>query len=128
MNVQIHFWNEDLFKVQTLYLTSRFFKCPNADNILSEFLEATEALPQKSMVMLSMDGPNTNWKVHKKLKSHCTEKEFPQIIEVGSCGLHVVHGTFQTGVRVTDWNLEKVLKAMWKLFNVTQLEEIFTFS
>ena len=117
MDVQICFWNENLYEVQTRYLTSRFFKRPNADNILHELLEATDGLPQKSMVMLSMDGPNTNWKVYENLKSHRTEKELPQIINVGSCGLHIVHGAFQTGVKATGWKSEKVLKAMWKLFN-----------
>jgi hypothetical protein len=117
MDVQIRFWNESLYEVQTRYLTSRFFRRPNADNILHELLEATDTLPQKSMVMLSMDGSNTNWKVYENLKSHRTEKEFPQIIDVGSCGLHVVHGAFQTGVKATGWKLEKVLKSMWKLFN-----------
>ena len=97
MDVQIRFWNENLYEVQTRYLTSRFFKRPNADNILHELLEATDGLPQKSMVMLSMDGPNTNWKVYENLKSHRTEKELPQIINVGSCGLHVVHGS------LPDW-------------------------
>ena len=77
----------------------RFFKRPNADNILHELLEATDRLPQKLMIMLSIDGPSTNWKVYENLKYHRTEKEFPQIVDVGSCGLHVVHGAFQTGMK-----------------------------
>ena len=103
MGIQIRFWNESVSEFQTCYLPSWFFKRPNADNILHEFLEATDALPQKSMIMVSMDGPNTNWKVYENLKSHRTEKEFPQIIDVGSCGLHVVHRTFQTGMKANGW-------------------------
>ena len=73
-NVQIRFRNENLFEIQAHYLPSRFFKRPNGDNILYELLEAIDALPQKSVIMLSMDGPNSNWKVYENLKSHCTEK------------------------------------------------------
>ena len=48
----------------------------------------------------------------------------PQIMEVGSCGLHVVHGAFKAGVKATGWELEKILKAMWKLcgnYSMTRL-------
>ena len=38
-------------------------------------------------------------------------------MDVGSCGRHVVHGAFKTVVKATGWQLEKILKAMWKLFN-----------
>ena len=31
--------------------------------------------------------------------------------------LHVVHGGFQTGVKAADWEIEKVLRAMWKIFH-----------
>ena len=35
------------------------------------------------------------------------------IVRVGSCGLHVVHGAFETGFKATDyWNLCGILKAM----------------
>lgn len=60
MDVQVRFWNENLSKVQTRYLTLKFFKRPNTYNILHEFLEASDELLQKSMIMLSMDRPNTN--------------------------------------------------------------------
>ena len=56
-------------EVKRHYLISRFFKWPNADNILHELLKATDALLQKSIIMLSMDGPNTNCKVYENLKS-----------------------------------------------------------
>lgn len=117
MDVQVRFWNNKVNEVQTRYLDSRFFKRPNADNILNELLKAIERLPNERMLMLSMDGPNTNWKVLECLKTYRAENELPQVLEVGSCGLHVVHGAFKTGVKATGWNLEKVLKAMWKLFN-----------
>ena len=39
------------------------------------------------------------------------------LIDVGSSGLHVVNGAFHTGMKANGWKFEKVLKAMWKLFN-----------
>ena len=69
------------------------------------------------MIMLSMDGPNTNWRVYENLKSHLTEKKFLQIIDVRSYGLHVVDGAFHTGEKTNGWKFEKVLNAIWQLIN-----------
>ena len=80
MNVLIRFWDENLSEVQTYYLNSKLLNWQNAGNMLYELLEATDTLPQKSMIMLSMDGPNTIWTFYEALKSHCTEKEFPKLL------------------------------------------------
>ena len=69
------------------------------------------------MSMLSMYGPNTNWSVLQKLTDHRVKDEFPKLFDVGSCGLHSIHGSFPTGVKSTESELAKVLKGMWKLFN-----------
>ena len=53
------------------------YKRPKAGNILHELLEATDLLPQKSMIMLSTDGPNTNWKVWKFKIQRYWERIFP---------------------------------------------------
>ena len=67
--------------------------------------------------MLSMEGPNTNWSIHKKLKIIWSHEEVPQLFEVGSCGRHVVNGAFQSGVKTTWWEIEKFFKDMWRLFH-----------
>ena len=41
-----------------------------------------------------------------------SENEFPSVINIGSCGLHVVHGAFRTGFQSVDWYLQKILKAI----------------
>ena len=117
LDIQVRYWDNGKMEVQTRYLDSRFFKRPNADNIVEELLSSTKVLPEKKMLALSMDGPNTNWCVLDKLKLHREKNEVPQLMDIGSCGLHVVHGAFETGVKATGWELGKVLKAMWRLFN-----------
>ena len=39
------------------------------------------------------------------------------MFEVDSCGLHVIHGAFQSGVKTTAWEIEKVFKGIWRLFH-----------
>ena len=46
-----------------------------------------------------------------------TEKknEFSRLINIGSCGLHVLHSALQTEIMETDREVSKVLHAMWKI-------------
>ena len=62
------------------------------------------------MIMLCVDGPNTNWKVFENMKTYRDENELPSLLDVGSCGLHDVHEGFQTGVKAAGWDLEKSSK------------------
>ena len=115
MDVVIRFWDEINCMVKTRYLNSQFLKRPNAENLLSELLAAIKALPEEKMIQLSMYGPTTNWKVLTLIQNHREEKEWPSIINIGSCGLHIVHGAFQTGASKSGWEIDKIL--MWQIFH-----------
>ena len=66
-----------------------------------------------------MDGPNTNWSVLKLFHEDCCEKDYPNIIDIDiyCCSLYVVHGAFKSGIEATNWDLKKIMKAMWKIFD-----------
>ena len=115
--VHTRYWDNEKGLVKTNYLDSRFVFRPNADNLHDELHNALQSLPEKNMLQMSMDGPNTNWKVFELLFSYRNEKEWSNLLNLGSCGLHIVHGAFQTGIKATNWEVEKVLKAMFKLFH-----------
>ena len=42
------------------------------------------------------------------------------MLKLGSCGLilwkHIVHRSFQIGLKKTEWDRDQVLKAIWKLY------------
>ena len=61
------------------------------------------------MIMLGMDGSNTNWSVLNKVNNQHSNENLPDLIELGSCGLHIIHGAFQTGIMASKWNLNKVM-------------------
>ena len=65
-----------------------------------------------------MDGPNVNWTFHDTLAEFRREEnpDCPCLIVIGSCGLHVVHGAYQTGLKATDWEQDKNLKAAYGIF------------
>ena len=65
-----------------------------------------------------MDGPNVNWKMIDLIKEEKREfdSEKPALLNIGSCGHHVLHGAYKTTLSTTDWKLDKVLKACYSIF------------
>ena len=70
------------------------------------------------LAQVSRDGPNVNWKMYDELVEERGENEqLPGLINVGSCGLHVVRGAFRSGAQKTKWGVDSILKALYKLFD-----------
>ena len=44
-------------------------------------------------------------------------EELPPLIQIGTCGLHTIHGSMKAGVKNSNWNIGKILKAAWKLLD-----------
>ena len=61
-----------------------------------------------------MDFTNVNWSVLGLIGE---EQEFPDMINIGSCDLHNVHGAFKSGMEASEWNLTKVLRGARQLFH-----------
>ena len=116
MDVNIRYWNDKRNIAETAYLDSQFLLRPNAENLKSELIESMSNLDMAKFLQLSMDGPNTNWNVLDLVNGHLVENGHKNLVEIGSCSLHVVHGAFQTGALKTGWELNKVLKAMYNIF------------
>ena len=117
MDIVLRFFNENTGQVETRYFDSRVLKRPNSINLLDRLLGGLSPLDMDKMIQLSMDGPNVNWDVLKRLSLSREEKESSKLINIGSCGLHVVHGALQTGTVATGVYINKVLHAMWKIFD-----------
>ena len=48
--------------------------------------------------------------VYRIPEKYRLENEQSQLIEIGSCGLHIIHRAYKTGAESTDWVLKKILK------------------
>ena len=64
-----------------------------------------------------MDGPNTNWKVFEKFNTAREANDDPCLDDIGSCSLHIVSGSLNAGVTETSWEIDKIMKSMWKLLS-----------
>ena len=66
-----------------------------------------------------MDGPNVNLKFYTDLTKERNSEELPQLLNIGSCGLHIVHGGLQKGVNESGWKLGHLMRSLWQLFHDT---------
>ena len=46
------------------------------------------------------------------------------LIDIGTCSLHTLHHSFQTGEKTTDWNIKKLLSSIKYLMNLSLAELI----
>ena len=61
----------------------------------SIFDEATKDLDKRKMIQVSMDGPNVNWKLLSSIvDERQSNDDYPELLDIGSCSLHVIHGAF----------------------------------
>ena len=63
-----------------------------------------------------MDGPSVNWKFYEAVTKDRAENELHQLINIGSCGLHI-HGAFKLGAEATNWNIKKVLQSAFQILH-----------
>ena len=82
------------------------------------FKRGMALLDPGGLVQVSMDGPNVNWKFYRDLFQERRGEELTDLLNIGSCGLHVVHGLFQRGAKQSGWNLANILRSLWQVFHV----------
>ena len=64
-----------------------------------------------------MDGPSVNWKFYEAVTKDRAEDKLHQLINIGSCGLHVIHGAFKSDAEATNWNIKKVLQSAFQILH-----------
>ena len=119
MDVFIRYWSEDNQMVVTRYFESKFMRRPNTENIVEAMENSLEShsLPKTNLIHIGMDGPSTNWAVLDQLSEHRSESQLPCLEKTGSCGLHIISGSLHTGVDLSGWAIEALLRSLFKLFN-----------
>lgn len=63
-----------------------------------------------------MDGPNVNLKLFDTLSGDLEGEIGSKLLNIGSCGLHVMHNAFKAGSNTTTWDIEHTLNSFYWLF------------
>ena len=119
MDIHIIHFNEETKRVSCDYLGSQFMGHGTADDIMKDFQKAHKDLDIiNNLVQLSMDVPNVYWAFLRKLKEFrtVTDPNAPALLDIGSCGLHIVHGACGTGQHKTSWDIAKNMSSSYSLF------------
>ena len=117
MDILIRYWNTNSNLTETRYLDSQFLDGAKAQQILETFNNGVKILDAKRHIQISSDGPNVNLKFFQLINEERCTAELPSLLNIGTCGLHTIHGSLKAGVKSTDWNTGKILKSMWKLLD-----------
>lgn len=115
MDIVVRYWKNN--SVSTRYYGSQFLGHTKACDLVDNFKDGLKTLDPRKLFQISMDGPSTNWKFYEDLmEDRKCDSELPILVDLGSCGLHVVHGSLKSAVEATEWNILTILSSLWFLF------------
>ena len=117
MDIHVRLWDGD--HVTTRYYGSQFMGHATATDMVCHFKEATAQLNMRNVLQLSMDGPNVNWKFHDLMNEDMQTDFSKSLINIGSCGLHFVNGTFKDGCVASEWKLKDLFFSLTRIFKDT---------
>ena len=114
LDVLVRYWNAD--KVESRYFTSYFLGHADAEAVHDKFESVCGDLGYEKLAQLSMDGPNVNWKVFRLMQEDVEKQSGKKLLNIGSCGLHVIHNSFRDGCSAAEWEVETFLSSGRWLF------------
>ena len=114
MDFHVRIWNHDM--VETRYHNSEFLGHISAEDMLEKFHSCKENLSFGNFIQLSMDGPSVNWKFYKMVQDELKNEYSCNLLNTGSCGIHIVHGAFKDGCEAAGWTVQKTLSTLFWLF------------
>jgi hypothetical protein len=114
MDFHARLWEGD--QVITRYYHSEFMGHCTAKDMLDKFHSCMRDLNPRHLLQLSMDGPNVNWKFHDLVSKEIETDYSKHLLDVGSCGLHTVHGAFKTAGEKSGLGIGRLLSSMYNVF------------
>ena len=89
MDTGIRFWSQEAKQVEVRYWDSQFLERSTSSDLLENFIKSLVGLDLSKIIQTS--------------------------INIGSCRLHTTHGSFKTGIEVTDWNIKATAKGDFQI-------------
>ena len=122
MDIVVRYWDSSLSQVATRYLTSTFIGHATTINLLNAFTCSLSQLGVSvaKVSQIQCDGPNVNLKFLKDFESfrklEGSDFDNYHVIDVGTCLLHIVHGSYKAAHKACKWSLNDFLRALYYLF------------
>ena len=106
---------------------SKFLGHAYGETLHEELYDCCVELGLAGIHQLSMDGPNVNWKAYDLLNTKVEWGTRRKLLDIGSCGLHVLHNAFCSGMTDTGWDVEHTLGTLrWRFKDAPARREDFS--
>ncbi|CAF1297097.1 unnamed protein product [Rotaria sp. Silwood1] len=127
LDIFFRYWSEAKNCICVRFYKSIILGHATADIISRSIIDSLKAdgIDIAKMLMLGRDNPNVNKAIEEILnKEIITERKKKSssvpvfgLISIGSCPLHVIHGSFRKGIKSTSWFIDEALNDMWFWFS-----------
>ena len=107
MDLHMRYWDVNENLIRSRYYGSSFLGHATHTDLLNHFQDITKELPLTNLFQISMDGPNVNLKFFKEFSANFNSNCSRSLIDMGTCNLHVVHGSLKTDKVASGWGLKK---------------------
>ena len=104
-------------KVSTRYFTSVFLGHSRHTDLYNSFTSMMDGLSEDKLVQLSMDGSSVSFKLLQVVQGDRKDKGLPHELDIGTCGLHTLHGSFKVGIEKSEWEMKSLMKASFNMLH-----------
>ena len=115
MDFYVRFWESVSNRVETRYFGSSFLGHTTHQDLCSLFIDVTKDLNSTRLYQISVDGPSV--KVYNEFIKKQRGEWHHQLIDMGSCNLHIIHGALHTGEIKSGWDLKHILKGAYQILH-----------
>ena len=123
LDILVRFWNSDT--ILSRYFDSYFLGHARSEDLYEPIRSRCDKIGVQRILQLSMDGPNVNWKLFRNVSNDIEEETNKQMLNIGSCGLHILHNAYKSGVNSCSWDVENILYSLHRLFDTPARREDF---
>ena len=89
-------------KVSIRYVTLVFLVHSRNTDLYNSFASMMDELIEDKLVQLSMDEPSVNVKLVPIVQNDRKHKGLPHLLDIGTFGLHTLHGLFKMGIEKSE--------------------------
>ena len=115
------FLNELTNFAESRYLKSVFLGHARASDLLDGFKSSLTDVHMNNTLQIMIDGRSANGKFYDTTTMGREQLELSGLINIGGCGLHILHGAFQTGVETAGWEIRNCSMEFFNCFLILLL-------
>ncbi|CAF1074423.1 unnamed protein product [Adineta steineri] len=127
LDIFFRYWSETKNCICVRFYKSIILGHATADIVSRSIIDSLKAdgIDITKILMLGRDNPNVNKAIEEILnkeviaerKKKCSSAPAFGLVSIGSCPLHIIHGSFRKGIKSTSWSIDEALNDIWFWFS-----------